>query len=799
MRRPPSNGNETLLARLAASARGSFQEGDFEELRKRFEELETFRGLLDHSNDAIFLVELPSGRIADSNVSACRQLGYDCAELGEKTVFDITDPAGAARIRAFAAEKTARPRGEGLLLLTRLLPSDGSTLPVELGTHLATFGGRDYLVAVARDVSDRQRAEEVCRDLESNYRAIFNAANDGIFIHDLATGAILDVNEKVLEMYGYSREEALSLDVEALSAGEPPYTQREVVRWIGKAAHGEPQLFEWKARHKTGRPFWVEVNLKRAVIGGTDRLLAVVRDITERRRAEAGLRKERDLNTSLVQSSPAFFVTLDVGGRIRMMNETMLQGLGYGLEDVVGRSYLDLVPQEEGGELLEGFADMARRDGVTRTEHHVLTRDGRRRLVEWHVRPVLRDDGRLDFLFGVGIDITERRTLEEQLRHTQKMEAVGTLAGGLAHEFNNLMTVIMGYSDLLTSGLKPNDPLLKKAEEVRKAGKQTATLTRQLLAFSSRQFLQMEVLNLNDVVDELGLMLRRLIGEDIELATELDPSLGSVKADKGQIEQILMNIVVNARDAMSDGGRITIETRCVALDEREARQHEQATAGPWVVLSVVDHGKGMDRQTQAQIFDPFFTTKSPGKRTGLGLSTVYGIVKQTGGFIRVESEPDAGTTFRVYLPQVEGPPPAPREEAEGEPPRGRSETILLVEDEDTVRTVMRESLQRSGYQVLEARNAGEALLICEQHTGLIHLMLTDLVMPRMSGSELAERLEPWHPEMKVLYVSGYTNHSIVHDGLTNPNKAFLEKPFTPTELARKVRQVLDPGRVPVDA
>jgi CheY-like chemotaxis protein/two-component sensor histidine kinase len=371
------------------------------------------------------------------------------------------------------------------------------------------------------------------------------------------------------------------------------------------------------------------------------------------------------------------------------------------------------------------------------------------------------------------------------------MEAVGRLAGGVAHDFNNLLTAIIGYSQLALGRLHREDPMRKEIEEVERAGQRAAGLTNQLLAFSRRQVLQPQVLDLNAIVSNLGKMLERLIGEDIELATTLGRDIGFVKADRGQIEQIIMNLVVNSRDAMPEGGKLTIETFNADLDESYTAEHIDAHPGAHVVLAISDNGSGIDKETQSNIFEPFFTTKEQGKGTGLGLSTVYGIVKQSGGHIGLYSEAGEGTTFKVYLPRFEeAGDKRDLRASQTESLRG-SETVLLVEDENSVRQLARRVLEINGYVVLEAARSDEAWQIYQGHPGPIHLMLTDIVMPGTSGRELAQRLTALQPETKVLYMSGYTDDAIVHHGVLGAGTPFLQKPFTPESLARKVREVLD--------
>ncbi len=421
------------------------------------------------------------------------------------------------------------------------------------------------------------------------------------------------------------------------------------------------------------------------------------------------------------------------------------------------------------------------------------TRDGQPLLCEWHETVLRAPDGAVTGVIAMVQDITQRRSLEEQLRQSQKLEAVGRLAGGVAHDFNNILTATMGYSDLLLEEFAPDDPRRMLGEEIRRSGERATTLVRQLLAFGRRQVLDPRVLDLNHVVAEIDRMLRRLIGEDVEMRVVPAVGLGRVRADQGQVEQIIVNLVVNARDAMPQGGRLVIETGNVELDENYARRNPDVTPGPYVMLAVSDNGTGMDAETQSHIFEPFFTTKQQGKGTGLGLSMVYGIVKQSGGHVSVYSEVGHGTTFKTYFPCVDAPvepPPPPRER---ELPPGY-ETVLVVEDDAAVRSYMRQVLERCNYTVIEAGNAAEALASAGAHPQ-IDALITDIVMPGMGGRELADNLTARLPDLRVLFVSGYTEDAVLNQGKLAPGMAFLAKPFTPRALAGRLREVLDRERV----
>jgi PAS domain S-box-containing protein len=639
-------------------------------------------------------------------------------------------------------------------------------------------------IALRRSREEQTRIQEELRHSEARYRALIEQAGDAILITD-AAGHLIDANRKACELTGYSLDELLHLDIADTYA---PDDQVASARRLTALNAGQDIVGERRMRRKDGTDIMVEVSVTRLQDG---RIQGIARDITDRKRAESELRDSEERYHTLIEGVRDIVFALSPDGMITSLSAAFERVTGWPAEQWVGKPFEQLVHPDDMGLLFEFIDRAVRGEARPVSQLRLCTRQGDYRMGEFAAAPQLHE-GRLVGVLGIARDVTDRLSLEQQLRQAQKMEAVGRLAAGVAHDFNNILTAITGYAQLLLEDLGTADPHRADVDEIRKAADRAAALTRQLLAFSRQQILQPTVLDLNALVSDTESMLGRLLGEDIQLATHLVPDLGAVRADRGQVEQVVMNLAVNARDAMPQGGRLTIETANVEMDDVYAGHHVPVIPGSYVMLAVSDTGTGMTQDTQAHMFEPFFTTKGKGKGTGLGLATVYGIVKQSAGFIWVYTELGHGTTFKIYLPRIGQAPERRTSGAQSRAARATgTEIILLAEDEAAVRAVARQSLERHGYTVLEAASGEAALDLAQRYAGRIHLLLTDVVMPGMSGRALALRFAALRPDMRTIYMSGYTDEAIARHGVLEPGVTYVQKPFSPGALARKVRDVLD--------
>lgn len=759
-------------------------------LRKRMEEElrknnEILSAVLTTSPVGISLVR--ERETCWANDAFCQVLGRTQDEmLGRNTLGFYLDVAEYERVgRELYRSGNGSDYGE---VDTRLVRKDGRVLDCHLRSRSLdpADSSKGQIVAVM-DISERKRVEDALRQSEGMFRALTETAASSVFI--VQGDRFQYVNPAMEGLTGYSHDELLAL--EFWQVAHPDY--QSVVRDRGYKrllTKEGPSRYEIKILCKNGREKWVDFSATYIELAGKPGVLGTAFDITERKAVEEALRQSEERYRCFFHEDLAGAYISTVDGRLVACNPAFARIFGFpSIEDALRCNLRDIYPDSDGRD--EFMALLAKEGKLEHHEKELRRIDKKPIHVIENSVGTFSDQGELIEIKGYLFDKTDMKELTEQLRQSQKMEAIGRLAGGIAHDFNNLLTAITGYAELLMAELEPRSPLLSRVEQIKRAGDRAALLTQQLLAFSRKQMLRPEVLDFNVVLADMEQMLRRLIGEDIELIMEPGDGPMRVKADRGQIEQVVMNLVVNARDAMPDGGMLTIEAKCVGLDQTYAHSHLVIQPGPYVMLAISDTGIGMDDETSSLIFEPFFTTKEPDKGTGLGLAMVYGIVKQSGGSIWVYSEVGRGTTFKIYLPRVmdqvertmtEEPNPAALE---------GSETILLVEDDDGVRELLCEVLGSHGYVVLEAGNGQDAMQICGTYKDPIHMMITDVVMPRMNGCDLAARVTVSRPETKVVFMSGYTDRGVINHGVLQPGAEFLQKPFNVDTLIRKVRNILD--------
>jgi two-component system cell cycle sensor histidine kinase/response regulator CckA len=727
----------------------------------------------------------PDGRVLDVNRAFVECFHGPTRESLLRTRAEdlYVDPDDRVRWRALL-----QPQGIVRDFEAQMRRLDGTTFWARETVRPQRTAGGDVVVyeGVIEDITERRRAEQLLHASELRYRRLFEAAKDGILILEAETAEIVDVNPFLCDLLSLSREEVLGRKLWEIG----PFKDVPA----SKISFRELQLTEYIRYEdlplKTAKGLKIAVEFVSNVyrVNSGKVIQCNVRDITERKQAAE---THAVLARAVEQAAEAILIT-DPEGAIVYVNPAFERVSGWSSGEALGQNprilksgkqddafYRQMWEALAGGAAWTGRLVNRRKDGTLFEEEATIS-------------PVRDAAGQIVNYVAVKRDITNETRLEQRLFQAQKMEAVGRLAGGVAHDFNNLLGVITGYGEIVHRHLAGEDPLKGKVEQILKAAERAAGLTRQLLAFGRKQVLQPRILDLNAVVSDMEKMLRRVIGEDIELATLLAPRLGCVRADPGQIEQVLMNLAVNARDAMPEGGQLSIETRNVDLDAEYAAAHVPTRPGPYVMLAVTDTGSGMDVATQAHIFEPFFSTKEMGKGTGLGLSTVYGVVKQSEGYVWVYSEVGVGTTFKIYLPRVDEEAPLAREERPRPLLRG-TETVLLVEDEASLRELLHEALEANGYSVLVARDGAEALKIADAHAGPIPIMVTDVIMPGMTGPKIVDLVAQTRPGIKVLYISGYSDESVVRHGLIGPGRAFLSKPFGPEILLRRVRESLDAG------
>lgn len=743
------------------------------------EHLAEYAAIVESSEDAILSKDI-EGVIRAWNKGAERLYGYAAGEVLGKSITLLFPKDRVEEEKQIVARIK---RGEQIRHYeTTRVTKNGEKVDVSLGISPIknSYGEIIGASAIARDIGIWKRAQEILRDQAE----VLDLAQ--VFVRDLDDKIVL-WNKGSFKLYGYSVEEALGRSSHDLLKTKFPEPLAQIKQKLVKAGIWEGELVHLR-RDETPMVVASTWVLQYDNEGNPKRILEANTDISDRTRAEEALKESEKQYRTLFDNNPMPMWVFDrITLKFLAVNDAAVRHYGYSREEFLSQTILDIRSVEYKDAVRKAVKDNAR--GLSKPESwQHRKKDGSIIDVEITTHDMLLN-GR-DAELVLANDITQAKRLEEQFRQAQKMEAVGRLAGGMAHDFNNLLGVIIGYCDISRDHLHQDHVVSKNLDQIKKSADRATALTRQLLAFSRQQVLQPRTLDLNAVVHNISKMFLRVIGEDIKLSFSPAVPLGSVKADLGQIEQVLMNLVINSRDAMPKGGRIFIETANITIDEDYVQKHNGVVLGNYVLLSVSDTGCGMDEKTRARIFEPFFTTKAPGEGTGLGLSTVYGIVKQSSGNIWVYSEPDKGTTFKIYLPRIEQRPDSLIEPHNVSSKITGTETILLVEDDDALRELTKSTLESSGYKVLEASNGMAGIKIAKNYSADIHLLLTDVIMPGVSGGDLAKELIQLRPNLRVLYTSGYTGNLIAHHGVLDIETRLLQKPYGKNALLTSVQTAL---------
>ena len=782
------------LVRLPVAVRRALEEKARREARlaeqaQRETEV-SFRLLFANNPLPMWMFDLETLKFLQVNDAAIAHYGYSREEFTHMQITDIHPVKEIPRLLQWLTkERSMRASGQWLHRL-----KDGGITGVEIALHTLELGGRRAALVVVQDITERRQAEETLHESEERYRRLFDSANDGLFVFAMTDeglpGRFLEVNQVACQMLGYSREELLRLSPMDV---EDPGTTGHPAAILDQLRTEKRVIFERELIGKDSRRIQVEISSNLFDFKGQAAVLSVARDLTERREAGEALRTSEARYRELVKNATYGIFRASRKGRFLDLNPALVAMLGYASEEEILPLNLGTDVYREPVAWTRLLGQAAGRDRVEGLEVEWKRKDGSPVLVRLSGRAVRDPASGVICFEGIAEDVTERRALEKQLRQVQKFEAIGQLAGGIAHDFNNVIGAIQGWAELGGEQVPSGSPLLSHFKKIREQADRATALTRQLLAFARRQILKPQDIHLNQTIADLLSLFERVIGKDIELKTVLAPNLGAIRADRTQVEQVLMNLCLNARDAMPRGGQLLIETQNVQIDEERCRSDAYAQPGRFIRMSVTDNGVGMDALTLEHIFEPFFTTKEIGKGTGLGLATVYGVVKQHGGFVHVYSEPGRGTTFHVYFPASTGTPGKNKRKANAAAKivRGGTETILVGEDHDGIRELARATLEGLGYRVMLATNGEEAVRILEAHRDAIGMALLDVVMPKLGGPDAYTRMAAAKPGLPVLFTTGYSAQAASLDALVKNGAAILQKPYSSAHLGRKVREVLD--------
>ena len=741
-----------------------------------------YRRLFEAAREGILMLDAASGQITAVNPFLTNLLGYSEMDLLGKKLWEIGpfEGTGKGKVAFRQLQSQEYIRYDDLPLETR----DGRSIDVEVVSNRYWSGEENVIQCHIRDITERKRTEKARQTSDERYQALFEYALDGIVIADRQS-CYLEANASICRMLGYSRDELVGLYAsDIVVPSEVPHIRPALAAIVGALEYHR----DWQFRRKDGSVFTAEV-MATALPDGN--LMAMIRDVTARNDADEALRKTDERLRFALKNAHVGIWDLDyTSGALQWSDVMETQfGLAHGTFGGTFDAFVGCIHAEDRAAVLDEIGSALKTGGDFSVLHRTTHADGRVLWLSGSGRILLDEAGRPLRAVGISQDVTERHTLETQFQQAQKMEAVGRLAGGVAHDFNNLLTVILGFCELLLADVSLHDPRRVDIGEIQKAGTRAAGLTRQLLAFSRKQIIEPTLLDLNAILADMRPMLGRLIREDVRIMVGVGVDLAPVKADRGQVEQVVLNLAVNAQDAMPNGGTLRIETTNVELDEHYAAMHFAVKPGPYVAITVTDSGTGMSSDLLGHLFEPFFTTKEPGKGTGLGLPTVHGIVTRSGGSVNVYSEVGLGTSVKVYFPRAAAGATA-IDEAPAAPSAGGRETVLVVEDAEGLRKLTKRLLERQGYAVVVAADGAAALRLFEENPS-IDVVLTDVVMPGASGPELTKQLLDSHPGLKVIFMSGYTDEAIVQHGVIKPGIAFLHKPFTSDALGRKLREVLD--------